>query len=127
MRHKVLAALLPFLLSTVGWTLEGCVQGIQYHLDPRSLHFPEKSLLHDAMDGALMLFAIACWGIVAFLDDMRYLFDHYWFAYPWYVIPYVCFLFARKRWAAAILYCLYFCLVILSVFDGVRVAVRLMP
>ncbi len=63
---------------------------------------------------------------MAFIEDWVRLKDHYWFAYPFYVIPAASFLFARKNWTAVIAYALFCLLVCAAFFSGLDVIGRVM-
>lgn len=119
-RHKYLSILAPFAALILFFSV---LTGIQ------SVCFPDKRVedpgaLHRFFDGSFNGFVYSAVSWIFFVEDWSGQVDHYWFAYPFYAIPALVFLFARRNRTAIVAYALFCILVCVALFSGLCIIAR---
>ncbi len=122
-RHRILALIIPFAATIVFFAL---IYAIQSAATPEP-YLVDTSAWHRFWDGFLFGAAIPSLGLVSFDEDWTYLGGRYWLAYPFYVIPAVLFLLAKRKRFLIPAYVVYCLIAVAAVFSGFCLAGRLMP
>ncbi len=122
-RHRILALLIPFAATIAFFAL---LSAIQSAATPKTYGY-EPGAWHRFWDGFLFGAAISSFGLVSFDEDWTCLGGRYWLAYPFYVIPAVLFLLAKRKRFLVPAYVVYCLIAVAAVFSGICLMARLMP
>ncbi len=122
-RHRVLALIIPFVATIVFFAL---LYAIQAAATPKEYGY-EPGVWYRFWDGFMFGATISSFGLVSFDEDWKWLGGRYWLAYPFYVIPAVLFLLAKRKRFLIPAYVVYCLLVAAAVFSGICIVCWLMP